>query len=225
MRKCRHADLVGKRFGKLLVVKEHSERDKHGMVQWVCKCDCGNETLASTSALNNGHRTSCGCNNPGLYTANKRLYGVWRGMLSRCENPNTNRYHRYGGRGIKVCDEWHDFANFLEWSMNNGYDPSAKRGQYTIDRIDIDGDYSPRNCRWVDNLAQTSSTSRTRNVEVDGEKMCLARAADKVGISRNTVRKRVERGWSLEDAISIPPSRNLNNRWNLSERLNRIEHS
>lgn len=215
-------DLTGKRFGKLTVLRLSKGRDKHGFLQWVCLCDCGNETLAPTSALNTGHRTSCGCNAPMLCTNNKRLYRVWRGMRSRCENPNVNNYHRYGGRGIKVCDEWHVFANFLEWAMSNGYDPDAPRGKCTLDRIDNDADYCPDNCRWSDMSSQCLNKRRTKRILLDGERLPLSEAAKKVGISMNTVDKRLRAGWSPEDSILIPPSRSANNKWVLAERLNRV---
>lgn len=223
MRHREHQDLTGKRFSRLVVIRELPYRNKYGNIQWLCKCDCGNEIAASTSELNGGYRKTCGCSRPKLYAKNKRLYNVWRGMRTRCENPNSNRYHRYGGRGIKVCDEWHSFSAFLDWSMNNGYDPNAKRGQCTIDRIDLDGDYSPENCRWVDNATQSLQTSTNHYVEIDGELMCISEAARKKGISIHTVRSRLKYGWRIEDALSIPPSRSANNKWNSFKRLNLVD--
>lgn len=223
MRASKHQDLTGKRFGKLLVVEECQKRGKFNMIEWLCVCDCGGKTVATTSALKSGHKKSCGCINSGLYSNNKRLYNVWRGMINRCENPKSNRYHRYGGRGICVCDEWHEFSSFLEWALDNGYDPNAKRGQCTIDRVDLDGYYCPENCRWVDNKTQMSRVSTNRYVEVDGKPVCLTEAARMVGISIDTVKSRLRRGWSVEDAIFIAPSRSANNRWNSSERLNLIK--
>ena len=221
----RKRNLAGMKFGKLRVVSPLSERDKNGAVQWLCECECGNSTICTTSSLTGGHRTSCGCNYPMLYNRNKRLYNVWRGMISRCENPNTNRYHRYGGRGIRVCDEWHDFSNFLEWSMANGYNPDAPRGKCTIDRIDNNKGYSPSNCQWVDSSTQASKTSRAYRIEIDDEVLCLAEAARKLGISINTVRKRIEAGWPIDIALSTPPSRSANNKHALAKRFNRQHDS
>lgn len=149
-------DRTGQRFGRLTVLEYVGNR------KWLCKCDCGNEKVIFAGSLTSGVTRSCGC----LYresrfkhnASNSRLYSIWSGMKQRCDNRNDSEYHNYGGRGIKVCDEWHDdFIAFQKWAMDNGYDPDAPRGKCTIDRIDNDGGYSPDNCRWVDLSVQNAN--------------------------------------------------------------------
>jgi len=204
----RHAymDLTGQRFGRLVVLKE-VERNKFGHIQWLCQCDCGNTVVSSTSVLRCGKRKSCGCIQPRYYSQNKRLYGVWCSMLSRCKNPNIKSYKDYGARGIKVCPEWHVFKNFLDWAMSSGYDPEAPFGEYTIDRIDTNKDYCPENCRWVSYKQQARNNRHNHLVTIDGETMPLIAAAEKYGISINTVKMRIRRGWSDVDAITTPSAR------------------
>lgn len=107
--------------------------------------------------LASGNTQSCGCyhaeNLTGMFKPNKnRLYNSWRAMKARCFNPNNNRYHLYGGRGITVCDEWLTFEGFRAWSLSNGY-----ADDLTIDRIDPDGNYTPNNCRWLHPYKQSSN--------------------------------------------------------------------
>lgn len=166
-------DIVGKRFGRLTVVSLYGVKSHHA--QWLCQCDCGLTTLAFAYQLNTGKKQSCGClrvekasehipealhgeANPtykhgGKSGKTERLYMTWWNMLKRCETPSANRYSYYGGRGISVCEEWHDYGTFRAWAYANGYyeqDDSLRRGdKLSIDRIDPDGDYEPSNCRWI----------------------------------------------------------------------------
>ena len=163
---CLHAhNLEGQRFGRLVVL-ELVGTDKRRNRVWKCKCDCGNIVNVQGSYLTSHHHTqSCGClmretTSKTMTTHGKtgtRLYMVWKGMNARCRNPNHITYHNYGGRGIKVCDEWLDFSVFEKWALENGYDETAKRGKCTIDRIDVNGDYEPSNCRWVDQKTQMNN--------------------------------------------------------------------
>lgn len=163
-------DLTGQRFGRLVVV-ERAGSDRQKRATWKCQCDCGRETVATSSYLLNGDIRSCGCaksermieRNTKHGKAQTRLYGVWANMIQRCTDPNHQHYHRYGGRGITVCDEWrYNFQAFYEWAMANGYDENAAHGQCTIDRIDNDKGYSPDNCRWVDMKTQRHNRSDSR---------------------------------------------------------------
>lgn len=164
-------DLTGQKYGRLSVIKR-VENSKHHASQWLCMCDCGKEVIRSSNSLRTGHSISCGCArkestrkwleryNTKHGMARSRLYVVWSGMKGRTTNPNNTRYADYGGRGIKVCKEWLDFATFQKWAIENGYDEHAKYGDCTLDRINVDGNYEPTNCRWVNLVVQARNKRR-----------------------------------------------------------------
>lgn len=167
---CQHSTRIqpGMRFGMLTVVRFEPHKDKRN---WVCVCDCGTETRLMPQHLLRVGRKSC---HKCWLTkrqlkhgkSNTRLYGVWEAVNGRCRNPHNDEYHRYGGRGIKICDEWRDFTTFEQWAIAAGYDENASRGKCTIDRIDNDGNYCPENCRWVD--MKTQAQNRSTNVRKAG---------------------------------------------------------
>ena len=163
-------DILGQTFGRLTVIKKAPKRIR--LTEWVCRCECGNIVVVAGRSLRNGNTKSCGClqreraraaggKNKIHGDQGSRLYNVWLGMKSRCYNPNVHNYDNYGGRGIKVCDEWlHDYPCFKEWAIANGYESNAPRGKCTIDRIDVDGNYTPANCRWADMSTQRRNQRR-----------------------------------------------------------------
>lgn len=157
-------DLRNKQFGRLRVISDIGRtKDRH--ILWHCICECGNYVDVSSRDLQTGHTRSCGCLQKDRMSEVKlihgdrdsRLYSVWKTMKKRCENPNCKSYKWYGAKGISVCAEWHDYSQFKEWALSNGYDESAKKYDCTIDRINPCGNYEPSNCRWVDMKVQNAN--------------------------------------------------------------------
>lgn len=191
-------DIRGQRFGRLTVLEEDG-RDKHGNVMWKCKCECGNTTCVSTSSLKNGHTRSCGClmrerignmrRKDGR--SSKHLYHLYYSVKQRCYNPKDTNYKYYGGRGIAVCEEWQTWEAFEEWAMSHGY-------QYglTLDRIDVNGNYEPSNCRWISQAEQMRNTRKTRYLTYNGETRPLIEWCEIFDVSFNTASARFTRGWS-----------------------------
>lgn len=135
-------------------------------------------------------------------------------MVERCEKPTNDAYQRYGGRGITICEEWrNDFQAFCEWSWDNGYDPKAERGECTIDRIDNNKGYSPDNCRWVSIREQARNRSDNRVLTYRGKTMVLTDWAKLKDMPKSTLRKRLDSGWSVEDALTKPIQRHKSSRY------------
>lgn len=204
-------DLTGQKFGRLLVIGkgDYIQKPKRKVYKWICKCDCGKIIQVRQNSLITGATKSCGCIvKDGKYKEikNHRLRGVWHSMRLRCNNPNNKSYIYYGGRGIAVCPEWNDKDNgyiaFYEWAVNNGY----KEG-LTIDRINVNGDYGPNNCRWIANDIQQTNKRNNHIIEYNGEVKCIAEWARIYGLRPDTLRYRVKHGWSIEKALKTPVAR------------------
>lgn len=134
-----------------------------------------------------------------------RLYYVWCGMRCRCNYKKSNRYKSYGGKGIKVCKEWDNYWNFKKWALENGYDINAKRGEYTLDRIDVNGDYEPNNCRFITNKEQSRNKSTNVFLEYKGERHTLIEWAEITGIKVGTIQQRFHKHWTPEKILTLKP--------------------
>lgn len=206
---------VGDKYNRLTVVgithiaKQYASRNRR-LAYAVCICDCGKKVTVRAESVEAGLVKSCGCLNKEIIAkrnkesathgmSNTRLYHIYASMKARCGNPNHQAYQSYGGRGITVCEEWEDFTNFAKWALENGY-----AAELTIDRIDNEKGYSPDNCRWVGMKEQERNRRDTVWIEYDGEKYPLAELAEKVGIERTTLWKRIKSGWDVQDALFTP---------------------
>lgn len=198
-------DLVGQRFGSLLVVSYHS-LNKHGGGNWLCQCDCGNTTVARSWNLRKGNTKSCGCGQGSTHKNSVKgktrkdvydAYRSWVGMRNRCSNPKNKLYRQYGGRGIAVSQEWSTFEAFLS-------DMGPRPQGATLGRIDNDLGYSKGNCRWEDKKEQERNKTTTRWVEFNGEKKALSEWCEIVGLPFHVVHYRLNAGWSVEKALTTP---------------------
>ena len=202
-------DITGKKFNSLLVIKR-VENEEKGRARWLCKCDCGNETIVRGSNLKNGAVKSCGCLRKTASERNRthgdsrtKLYNHWVSMIYRCYNPKNQAYKWYGARGIKVCDEWKDYLKFKEWVLSTRPDES-----YTVERIDVNGDYCPENCKWIPMGEQANNRTTNLIYEYNGKKQNLAQWCMELGLDYKLVHNRLFKSkWSFEKAISTPVSK------------------
>ena len=216
----RTEDISGQKFGKLTAIKiSKTIKDKNGknINYWLCKCDCGKLTEVSIGHLKSGHTASCGCSFDPLRIGNlsrthgeskTKLYHIYSGMKNRCYCKNNPAYQNYGARGIKICDEWigeNGYENFSEWARKSGYDVNKSKKEQSIDRIDVNGDYSPENCRWATSEEQSYNQRKTVKFEYNGEVVTLKNLQDISGLKRDILYNRiVNLGWSIEKAINTP---------------------
>lgn len=194
-------DIIGQKFGRLTVVSR-SENDPRGNARWLCRCNCGVEKVVLAQSLRKGATVSCGCFNtqrprPTKHGASgTKLYGAWVGMIQRCTNPKHEKWPRYGGSGITVCERWRSFENFL---ADMGDRPAGK----TLDRWpNQSGNYEPGNCRWATLLEQASNRRDNVIVSVDGRDMTASEASRLLGASRSLVSRRMRDGWTADQALS-----------------------
>lgn len=193
---------IGKRFGRLVVVERVEDvinPNGKRTIQYKCKCDCGKEKIIRKCHLSNGSIISCGCFHKEQlgqmrrthgFSHKERLYSVWLNMKDRCYNPKNNHYNSYGGRGITVCDEWNnDYLCFRKWCRENGYFEEimgSGRNNITIDRIDVNGNYEPSNCRFLTNRDNClnkrdtmSDSERYKICPICGKKFTLLKRNEK----------------------------------------------
>lgn len=210
-------DLAGKKFNRLLVLE--FAYIKKQTTFWKCKCNCGNIVIVSLGHLKSNHTKSCGCLKKEIISnkvkrqtkhnlRHTRIYETWVNMKTRCCNENNKNYKNYGGRGIKVCEEWLDkdngFINFYNWAMDNGYNDTL-----TIDRIDVNGNYEPSNCRWVNMQKQNNNRRNNHIIIYNGERKTLEEWSRilPINISSAELRYRIMNNWSIEKAFKTPVRR------------------
>lgn len=206
-----HEDLTGKVFNRWKVINYAGFIN--GQSMWSCVCQCGIKRNVRASALKKGASKSCGCLLKEMmviigYKRRKpkrpdaRLLSIYNSMLHRCYNPNMKVYPIYGGRGLKVSDDWlgeNGYENFKQWAYNNGYDDKL-----TIDRTDNNMGYSPNNCRWVTMKVQNNNKRDNRVVIYQGKRYTIAELSELCGIKPSTLSYRLDRNWSIEKAINTP---------------------
>lgn len=205
-------DLTGQKYNKLTVLGLN--RSENGQVYWDCVCDCGNHAVVKSSNLKSGAVKSCGClkhnvaHNRTHNESKTSLYRHWVSMIYRCTKPNHFAYKWYGARGIKVCDEWLTYEGFKEWVQ-----ATRPNETYTVDRIDVNGDYCPKNCRWIPMGEQANNRRTNVIIEYDGEKKSLMSWCEELGLNYKRVHNRMFKlGWDFERAISCPVDESKKNK-------------
>lgn len=198
---------IGATFGRWTIV-EYLGRNKNSKKLFQCICSCGTKRAVLLESLKRNKSTSCGClrleraadaktKHNGRYT---RLYNIWAKMKARCQNENDRNYKNYGARGITVCDEWNkSFDTFRTFALDNGYNDSL-----SIDRINVNGNYEPSNCRFVDMKTQQNNRSNNRLITLDNKAMTLSELCDIYKIDYEVARMRLNRGWTIERILNTP---------------------
>lgn len=204
-------DRTGDRVGRLLVISRAEDKETTAgkrYVRWLCRCDCGAEVKVMSGHLNEANTTSCGCALRDILIERNATHGgtgtpeheTWRGIKERCSDPKSAAFNDYGGRGIKLCERWNDFRLFL---ADMGTRPSP---EHSIDRIDVNGNYEPGNCRWATRTEQSRNRRNNIVVELNGQRMPLSQAVETLGGDKQaykTVHKRMKyRGMTFDDAMT-----------------------
>lgn len=200
------SDIIGKQFSEWTVI-EYYGRNKQGAHYYTCKCSCGNVKNVNRSHLINGNTANCGCkrlkSNADRFKTHglsgDRTWRIWKGIKSRCYNQNTRSYKNYGARGIRMSEEW--YASYPTFLSDMGKCPSDL---HSVDRIDNNGDYCKENCRWATTKEQCNNTRRNVFLEYDGRVQTISQWAEENGIKCERICDRLSRGWSNEQAITLP---------------------
>lgn len=198
----RYIDLTGETFGRLRVLGREGI-NKHGQLTWACECECGNRKVTLGMLLRKGQVQSCGCLQKEITASINKTHGkaatsiyyIWRSMMDRCHAPKSHAYSRYGGRGINVCERWQSFEDFY---ADMGDRPEGK----SLERIDNNGDYSPKNVVWADAKAQANNRRSNVILEHNGEKKTMQQWADQLGVKIGTIWARIDRGWTVDRALT-----------------------
>lgn len=201
---------IGTRYGRLLILSYAKGKGMH--TYYNCHCDCSSTTIKMVrfDHLKYGHTKSCGCLIGETASIHNKTHGIrddhplyvkWIGIKERCYNSNHHKYKNYGKRGIIVCDQWrHNFLAFYNWSMENGY-----KDDLTIERNNVDGNYEPSNCCFIEDSKQCENKTNTHKITVFGETLPLFIAVRKYStLSYKLVWSRLKKGWRPEDALLYP---------------------
>lgn len=187
---------IGENYGSFTVLEVLPK------MRVICRCECGKIKNVYKSNLVLGKSKSCGCHNSGNKKhggCRTRLYTTWLSMKSRCNRSTDKSFCYYGAKGVKVCDEWNDFVNFRNWALSHGY-----TDELTIDRIDVNGNYEPENCRWITKRAQQFNKTTSHYLTFEGKTMTVCEWAEALGLNKNLLYTRLQRGWTVEDTLTRP---------------------
>lgn len=198
-------DLTNQIYGRLCVLG-YFGKNKNNNHSWICRCTCGNVTKVYSSHLKNGDSTSCGCYNKeklithgyAIRGKNDATYTSWRSMLARCQNPNNTAYSYYGERGIKVCERWFKFENFLA-------DMGERPKGLTLERIENDKGYYQTNCKWATRKEQNNNTRSNVFVTYNGKTQTISEWARESNMNHSCLLRRINKGWPVEKALTMPP--------------------
>jgi hypothetical protein len=203
--------MINEVFGKLTVVAD-AGTNNHRKKVWLCRCECGGETKATTGNLRSGNSKSCGCDKraaldrtthgqSGQKGKRTRAYSSWSAMMTRCYNKNNEKYPRWGGRGITVCEKWHKFEGFYE---DMGDPPEG----FSLERVDNNGNYCKENCVWASPMRQAQNTRTTKTITYQGKTLSLGGWDRELGFGKDTVASRIRQGWAEVDALTTPKRSN-----------------